>query len=679
MAITQQQIDLAKAAQNLVAHDGNSSIRLIAGPGTGKSFTIQERVNWLLQNGVPPETIFVISFTRASSLDLKDRVHAYCKKEGRPNPEEVSVSTLHSLALRALRSASLLTYPASPAILDDWEVKNIFDQEFSITARRNNAGQGYTPGRCGEIRRDYEAFCGTGQWVPAGVIQPVPPISPVERNEYHNFHVSRTQIYSCVLPGEIVRQCVEQMRAGLFDPVAILGIGYLIVDEYQDLNPIDIEFIDLMINQAVNVLVAGDDDQSIYSFRFASPPGIQLFHQRFPGASSHEITDCFRCTPNVLTTAQSLIAAYAEPNRLPKQTASLYLNATPPEFGVIHRWNFLSGLREARAVAASCNSLIQRGLLPNEIMILLSNKHAQLDLLLQELDALALPYISPRSESFTETRLGRFVLGIFRVVCNTDDYLAHRLILGEYPNMGAGTCNQISEIVSANNLNLKDLFYNPLPNGIFSGKPLSAINNARNICNVIVNWQPADSLQTKANELNDIISKAFGANELQNWQNQIINLPPDITLEELRGYLWADNLEQSLTLLESVYTRLGIAAPNNAVTQPSIKIMTFHGAKGLSAKVVFIPGLEEDILPGKKRIPYNGLVLEAARMLYVSITRARAACILSYSRNRFINGNNARQAPSRFLKSLNGAFMQRDVPFSDQEADQIIASCNNLQ
>jgi DNA helicase-2/ATP-dependent DNA helicase PcrA len=107
--------------------------------------------------------------------------------------------------------------------------------------------------------------------------------------------------------------------------------------------------------------------------------------------------------------------------------------------------------------------------------------------------------------------------------------------------------------------------------------------------------------------------------------------------------------------------------------------MTFHGAKGLSAKVVFIPGLEEDILPGPKRIPYNGLVLEAARMLYVSITRARAACILSYSRNRFINGNNARQTPSRFLKNLNGAFIPRNDPFSDQEADEIIASCNNLQ
>jgi DNA helicase II / ATP-dependent DNA helicase PcrA len=678
MPVTQQQKDLATANQNNVAHEPNSPIRLIAGPGTGKSFTIQERVSWLLQNGVPPETIFVISFTRASSLDLKDRVYDHCRRQGHPNPEEVSVSTLHSLALRALRSARLLTYPASPTILDDWEVKNIFDQEFSVTARRNNGGQGYTPGRCGEIRRDYEAFCGTGQWVPPGVVQPAPPISQAERNDYRNFHTSRAQIYSCVLPGEIVRQCVEQMRAGLFDPVAILGINHLIVDEYQDLNPIDLEFIDLMINQGVNTMVAGDDDQSIYSFRFASPQGIQLFHQRFPNASSHEIVDCFRCTPTILAAAQTLIAVFAEPNRLPKQTASLYQNAVPPELGIVHRWTFRSSTREARNLAASCNSLIQRGLPPNEIMVLLSNTTTQLEIITQELDALNLPYVSPRSEVFTETRLGRFILGLFRVICNSDDYLAHRLILGEYPNMGARTCNQISEIISANNLNFKDLFYNPLPNGVFGGRALSALNNARNICSVIMNWLPMDTLQARSNELDAIILGSFGANELQTWHNQIANLPVDMTLEEMRDFLWVDNFEQTLTLLNNVYTRLGIALPNNAMTQPSIRIMTFHGAKGLSAKVVFIPGLEEDVLPGQRRIPYNGLVLEAARMLYVSITRAKAACILSHGEYRFVNGQNSHQTPSRFLRYCGGQFLPQDAPLSDAEADQLIAACNNL-
>ncbi len=679
MAITSQQIVNAVANQNAAAHEQNTPVRLIAGPGTGKSFTIQERVNWLLQNGVPPETIFVISFTRASAFDLKQRIHGYCLQNGCVNPEAVSVTTLHSFALRALRTARLLTYyPSSPLILDDWEVKKIFDQEFSIVARGANNNQGYSPGRCEKIRKDYEAFCGTGQWSPASLIPPSPPISQAERANYRTFHVSRTQIYSCVLPGEIIRQCVEQMQSGIFDPIALLGMSYLIVDEYQDLNPVDLQFIDLLIGQNINAFVAGDDDQSIYSFRFASPQGIQLFDQRFANAVTHEIVDCFRCTPEVLGTAHSLITAYSEPNRLPKRTSSLYSNATPPEQGVMHRWGFRSGIAEARAIASACNKLIQRGMPANEIMILLSNTRVQLDTILQELDTLTIQYESPRTETFIDTRLGRFVLGILRAACNNDDYIAHRLILGEHPNVGAGTCNQIAEIISANNLNFKDLCYNPLPNGLFAGRALTALNNTRTICSTTINWQPSDTLRLRINEINNIIVSSFGSPDLQIWQNQITNLPQDITIEELRSYLWADNPEVISKLLDTIYARLGIPCPANALNEPKVKVMTMHGAKGLSAKVVFIPGLEENMLPGVKRIPYTGLVLEAARMLYVSITRAKSTCVVSYANYRLINGANTRQTPSRFLRNLNGQFAQRTDGFDDFEADSIIASCNNL-
>ena len=227
-------------------------------------------------------------------------------------------------------------------------------------------------------------------------------------------------------------------------------------------------------------------------------------------------------------------------------------------------------------------------------------------------------------------------------------------------------------------MNFKDLCYNPLPNGLFSGRALTALNNTRTICDTIINWQPSDTLQVRTNEINNIILNSFGALELQIWQNHIANLPQYISLEETRDYLWIDNPEQMLKLLEEIYTRLGIAPPANVMNQSKVKVMTIHGAKGLSAKVVFIPGLEENMLPGVKRIPYNGLVLEAARMFYVSITRAKSACIVSYANYRLVNGTNTRQTPSRFLRNLNGQFAQTTDGFDDFGADLIVASCNNL-
>src|SRR5947208_16422875 len=101
--------------------------------------------------------------------------------------------------------------------------------------------------------------------------------------------------------------------------------------------------------------------------------------------------------------------------------------------------------------------------------------------------------------------------------------------------------------------------------------------------------------------------------------------------------------------------------------------MTMHGAKGLSASIVFIPALEDTILPGTKRAPYPGLVLEAARLLYVSITRARTVCVISNAYRRFFNGRNVAQAPSRFTASLGGAFQQRRSGLQAAEIQNVVA------
>src|SRR5438093_1721907 len=123
MPITQGQVAAAKAIQDAAAHDNSQQVRLVAGPGTGKSFSIEERVCWLLASGVAGAHIAVVSFTRASALDLRARVQAFCTQQKQAGGSSVKVSTLHSLALRLLRAAGLLHYPADPLVLDNWELE----------------------------------------------------------------------------------------------------------------------------------------------------------------------------------------------------------------------------------------------------------------------------------------------------------------------------------------------------------------------------------------------------------------------------------------------------------------------------------------------------------------------------------------------------------------------------
>ena len=155
MPITPAQLQLAQADQRTAAHDGRLQVRLVAGPGTGKSFTIEDRVSWLLQNGVEAQHIFAISFTNASAQDLRVRIAQYCQSIGLDG-SAVSVTTMHSLALRMLRVAGLLQrFPAPPTVIDQWEITNIFTAEFC-----SDFGVGVR--RAGYIQRDHEAYWSTG-------------------------------------------------------------------------------------------------------------------------------------------------------------------------------------------------------------------------------------------------------------------------------------------------------------------------------------------------------------------------------------------------------------------------------------------------------------------------------------------------------------------------------------
>jgi len=558
----------------------------------------------------------------------------------------------------------LAAYPADPLVLDSWELENIFDEEFG-----NASGAGKR--RREAIRREHEALWSTGQWGPPNYIPPAPPISAHERQQFNSFHGPRTQSYSCVLPGELVRHCVDRMSAGVLDAVQLLHLEHLVVDEYQDLNPMDLQFVDLFVTQGAHVFVCGDDDQSIYSFRFASPAGIQTFVTKYPACGQHTLSACFRCAPAVLDAAVALIAANPQPQRIAKHHASLYGSASPPLSGAVHRWRFNSETTEARAIAESCRDLIAAGLAPRDLLILVSNKNVLLPGLVREFQRVAVDFESPREESFVDSKGGRLALAVLRIVGNADDYVAHRALLGLRHGVGIGSCDSVTASVIANNLNYRSVFYQPLPAGFLRGRPLAALTAARAICSQMQQWSATDLLGLRAPEIEVIVAQALGTSEAQAWSAYAAQLPPGISLEEVRDHLQADTDEQQEALLRAVLTRQNLPIPPNGVLPPRVRAMTMHGAKGLSGKIVFIPGLEEEILPGQWRRPYPGLVLEAARMLYVSVTRARAACIISYATNRTVNGQRGATTPSRFAVNLNGQFLPRTAGLAAPEVLRI--------
>lgn len=665
MPIPEADKQAAVTRQEGAARDRAPQVRLIAGPGTGKSSSIEDRVLWLIRDcGVQGRAVFAISFTRAASRDLRGRIDEYCTLAG-VDSTSVNVSTVHSLALRLLRRAGLLArFPAGPSVLDEWEVDNIFNAEFADAS-------GLTPTRCDEIRRHHEAMWSTGVWDPPNYVPPVPPIGAEEIRRFTRFHGPTTETYACVLPGELVLQCVDAIDAGLLDPTGLLELENLIVDEYQDLNPYDQRFVEALTSRGVTTFVAGDDDQSVYSFRFASPAGIQSYHTDHPASVSHELDQCFRCTPEVVASASALISHYSPPGRVPKALTSLYERSVPPNRGIVHAWQHSSDLQEARAIAESCRALLDLGIAPRQILILLSNSRLQATQLENALAAASIPHEMPTAQRFIDQDAGRALLGFIRMACDREDYIAHRTILGLIPGVGRRTCRQIAEHAVEESRNYLDLFYGLTPLVTLSTRQRAAVETVATLVADTVGWTADDELSMRIDALVQLVTELLNPDAGQAARDVLEELPTEINLGELRDFFWADKDEAQARILFKVHQRAGHPLEETAVLPARVRVMSMHGAKGLSAQVVMIPGLEEQVLPGDKRRPYPGLVLEAARLLYVSITRARAACVMTYATHRLVYGRRVRHAPSQYLGHVGRTFRYRATGLQAAESSQI--------
>lgn len=672
MGYDQQELDTASASQRAAAVDPSPHVRVIAGPGTGKSQTIEQRVCWLIEQGLPAERLVAVSFTRAAAQDLEARIAKACSRAGLDT--KVRVGTLHSFALGALRAAGRLeAYPADPTVLQTWEVEHIFDAEFGETT-----GVGSLPRRR-LIRADYEAFCQTGDYTPPQMTPPDPPITPAERESFGSFHGPRTQLYSCVLPGEIIRLCVDQMKAGTLEPADLLKLDHLIVDEFQDLNPMDLELVHGLADAGVSVFAAGDDDQSLYSFRFATPTGIQEFTTLRPNAGDHTLAHCFRCTGRVLDGAQTLIRRNANEGRIEKGLSSMYDKADPSVHGRLDCWRFTDDRTEASAIAESCRRLCAAGMNPRDIMVLLSSRRPA-RALHEALEEADVPFAPIREADITDSEPGRAAYAMLSIVAESQNYIAHRTLLGIRKGVGIGTCNGIARAVIDKQRNFRDLFYAPIPAGLLNARQATAVRAAASLCAQLQEWDKDETLEARVDDLCDHVVALSGgvASATDDLRDFLDDLPGDMTLGEVRSYLSAGRDDDRRKVLDTYGLRIGEDVDTEELIPDRVRIMTMHSSKGLSARIVFIPALEEDILPGQKRARYPGQVLEAARMLYVSITRARLACFVSYADRRFGFGTMEPAVASRFAAHLGQPFVRATGGLSEDMAAAAVAAAERL-
>lgn len=569
-------------------------------------------------------------------------------------------------------------------VLDDWEQKCIYDAELANTI-------GGSAKRAREIRGAHDA-----QWQtlnPGSIAQSA--ITPAEQQAFNVFHGARRNMYCCVLPGEVIYECVTRLQQGAIQLSQIPAIHHLIVDEYQDLNACDQEFIRLLIQGGAKLFIAGDDDQSIYSFRHANPAGIVQFDTTYPQSHTHNLSSCFRCTPAVLSAAQALINH--NPARLPKQLHSLYASAAPVIHGSVRIWSFQIEQAEITALAESCQRLIQGGMAGQEdqIMILISNRRLQIQPITQALGNLGLPYDPPGGEALRDEDTIRAAFSILRIVrdraADAPDYVAFRALIGRLSGVGIATARTLGDQCIANNQNYRELFYLPANPNWLSNRPATAVDRVRTIVQQTNAWSLDDTIQGRAQTvaalLDGVVFSGAGpqAQHSAIWNSFVGTLPDGMTLAETLGFLGATDDAEQRRVMDAVLDRLGQQPQQPAVATRRIRILTMHGAKGLTGKVVFIPSVEQGILPNFKAIQAAGLLIEQRRLFYVSLTRAKACCVISHCASHgppasFVLAQQpvAHLPRSQFLQEIGIPSNNRAGGLSANEVAQIMDDIQNL-
>jgi superfamily I DNA/RNA helicase len=572
-----------------IASSEASRLRVIAGPGTGKSFAMKRRVARLLESGVDPSAILAVTFTRVAAEDL----HRELVQMDVAAADQLRATTLHSLALRALMRAHVLAATGRyPRPLNEFEIKPL------------EADLAPSFGGLREVRKKLKAF--EAAWArkqddEPGVMAPGDLAFETALVAWLTFHRS-------MMIGEVIPQFLGYLRQNPHAPERN-EYTHVLVDEYQDLNRAEQELISL-VGANAEICIVGDDDQSIYSFRHAHPEGIREWcDSEGPQPTDLSLAECRRCPTRVVRMANSLIKR----NQNRDGERALVEREANGE-GQVRILRYGSVADEVQGIANIAAQFVQHGTNPGDILIL-AQRGVIGTPIYERLVELGVPAVSYYAEAELDTDFAQERYAYFRLFADQDDRVALRWLVGlysaawnqagyrrvrEYCEQSGLSPWQALEALKTGELHLP-----------YTGPLVVRFEEVEARINHLQTLQLIGGLQ-------DVIDDLFPSDEQR--------------VRDLRAVMLA-----TLAAEPDLSAHDFLLAVNEAITTPEIpenvadvRIMSLHKSKGLSAPVTIIAGCIEGLLP---RQPSDDLspdekraaLEEQRRLFYVGITRVKSA------------------------------------------------------
>ncbi len=421
---------------------------------------------------------------------------------------------------------------------------------------------------------------------------------------------------------------------------------HILVDEFQDTNAIQYAWLRMMAGAQSNVMIVGDDDQSIYGWRGARVENIEKFTREFPSVNTIRLEQNYRSTKTILEASNTLIANNSE--RMGKQLWTDGLVGEP-----ISVYSAYNELDEARFVVSKIKGWQEQGGTLTDCAILYRN-NAQSRVLEEALLQASLAYRIYGGMRFFERQEIKDALSYLRLINNRNDDTAFERVINTPPRgLGDKTLETIRFAARDRGCTLWDASVGLLNDQVLTGRAASALSRFVELINAL----EEEGIDMPLHVLTDHAVKTSGLLEMYQQEKGEKSKARIENLEELvtatRQFEKPEEA-QEMTMLTAFLTHAALEAGEGQADEhdDAVQLMTLHSAKGLEFPLVFMVGVEEGMFPSQMSAEEAGRLEEERRLCYVGMTRAMQKLYITYAEMRRLYGQDKYHKPSRFIREL---------------------------
>ena len=600
---------MLNSAQQLAVTTPNKSALILSGAGTGKTSVLVKRLAHLLEQGTKPENIMAVTFTNKAANEIQLRL----ENELTTPLTGLWLGTFHSLCYRML----IIHLKAKFRVITQ-------SQQISLIKKLMNG-------------KELE-------------LEPKKVMNFVNSKKDKGLRAIESDDLLEQLYLEYQIHCKENLLMDfgelLFRSYELLvtypkllahyqaKFDYVLVDEVQDTNYLQFEFLKLLTHEKQNLFIVGDDAQSIYGFRGAVVENLFKYQTDFPNHQLVLLEQNYRCSKTILDAANHVIA------NNDKQMKKV-LRTDNPVGDKITLYTAGDAQKEAEYVANEILNLQDKGFELSD-MAILYRTNSQSELIAQALLEMQIPYYVARGQSFYDRKEVKTVLCYLQLALNDADNGSFDYCINT-PTRGIGLANKqkIIHYADSNQLSYFSALKQMIESKLLSGKTLiGAMEFVKGI----------ELFNARISELTlpDVLKLIIQETRVSDWfakgddgQDRLDNLDELIQLSA--NFRSDDALEMSIH--EQFLTHTCLSSVEE--TGNGVQLMTLHASKGLEFNVVFLVGLEQGLFPARKTN-----LEEERRLMYVGITRAKKRLYITHAKQRFIYGTTMYQKPSVFLGEI---------------------------